>query len=198
MDHDKESKLREVIGYGNIGELPGIPVASWDVLSQQMRSGRYILAVDTSAGPFADQFARGWSRFLRLVIVTLPITNAVVLLVATFLLSNYWLLLGIPLLFVAQLLAPPVAVRGAGSVVLASILILLCIFGPEIAKWIAGSMLAQFLSRKCWYRSNATVLRNQATTDEAAFVFLFSKRICSLIDTQSGTEISMPIAKTKT
>ena len=134
-----EAMLRAILPGLTVSQLEDFPCTSYREFLDAHRNGK-VEVLTRFDGETVDVLGTGAEKFMHYALSWTPFFIAVALLILSFVLWNFWLLVGIPLALLGFFLSSPVAMKSIGSPVLLVVGIYF------VYSWIEGHQTATFLS----------------------------------------------------
>ena len=126
-----EKKITPELKWKNIENIPDFPLSSFDEVKQKLKTNEFSVGIDFITSNELAQWLYGSAhKKIFLLLASTPIIVAIISLVLTFVLGNYWLLFGIILGFAGQFLSNPYNSSKIFGRIVVGILFLVFLYGP--------------------------------------------------------------------
>ncbi|MBC8459156.1 MAG: hypothetical protein H8D67_14275 [Deltaproteobacteria bacterium] len=138
---DIEQQLREAGGNITVVETDDIPFSDYHEFLNLEKAGKVRIA-SAYDGDLVNEFGGKAAIIMHYLLVWSPVLFAMASVAFSFILSNYWLLVGVPLAILGFLLSTPAFMKGIGSFIALGTLIYFvysCYAGKYANAVIAGS-----------------------------------------------------------
>lgn len=173
-----ESKIKEIISYTTVAQEDDIPFANYQEFLKMEKEGR-LRILSAYDGDMVFALGSRGEIIMHSMLVHTPLVITVATVVLTFVLSNYWLLLGIMLAPLGFVFSSPAVMKGFGSPLLLG---LFFYFGYAWyhANW-TGTILAGSYSFSNFLTSVAReqcrmIIHRSILESESIFVWLHGNR----------------------
>lgn len=186
-----EEKIADDLKWDKIGDIPDFPFVNFDETKHDIIKGKFSLGIDFT---ISNQLAR-WIYGKKygvffLILAATPVIVAIFSITLAFVLSNYYLLLGVVLGFAGQFLSNPYnPIKNLfNSVVVVLFLVFLFSFwqGKETVTYLSAFFVFPFIINSYLYRMNQKKLENIALQSEKIFIYLFQNNKLSLRNNETG------------
>lgn len=184
-----EELISSELEWNSISEIPDFPLKDFQSLIEGILNKSFSLGIDyTMAREEAPLFySRNKDKLLSILLVWLStFLIPILLIILTFMLNNYWLLLGIILSFSASFLSSPYNGYRDFGALLAGLLCFFCIYtliqNQDTALYLSLSFIIPFVSNIVWNRSSWNKLKEVVLNSEKIFIYFYQQHKIFLND----------------
>lgn len=183
-------QLGDDLPWESVGEIEDFPADSFDELGEQVSKNRLALGLNfTLANRLALQGLHGGGfAFGMATLSYVPHLTSIALIIASFVLSNWLLLIGIPFVFVGDFFGNPYNPVGMGGVILlAAVVAGIGWFLDESVLTIMPVLfLVGYAAKQLLYGWNRSRLAEVALSSEAVFLHLYHAGMLGVEDHSTG------------
>ncbi|MEW6730201.1 MAG: hypothetical protein AB1489_02570 [Acidobacteriota bacterium] len=196
--NDREIKEKFLpLRWQRVSDIPDFPFDNFAELQQALSAHHYSLGIDSlTAARLSPTFSSWLGNILIKLLSLLLCASIIAVLTATIWLSNYWLLLGVPIVAVMFVISSPTisgrqlfSIIGGLAILLAldcwlrDLSIAACLFGMAGYTFVAVR-LANYITR--------TSLCEAIAADESIFLYMFERASCTIRDNKTGRVYQSP------
>lgn len=186
-----EEKIVSELKWQKVEDIPNFPVSNFDEVKQKLKAGTFSIGIDfTTSNQLAQWlYGKGFSIFFTILAST-PIIVAVLAVILTFVLGNYWLLIGVALGFAGQLMSNPYNPSKNFWKPVAGTLFLIFLYGlwqgKETITYLSAFFVFPFFINTYLYDMNQGKLERVALESEKIFIYLYQNGKLGLKHNESG------------
>ena len=184
-----EELIAPELRWNSISEIPDFPLKDFKSLIEVILSKSFSLGIDyTMAKIEAPLFySRNKDKLLSILLSWLStFLIPIFLIILTFMLNNYWLLVGIILSFSASVLSSPYNQHRDFGTLMAGLLCFFCIYtltqNQDTAFYLSLSFIIPFVSNIFWNRSSWNKLKEVVLSSEKIFIYFYQQHKLFLHD----------------
>jgi hypothetical protein len=190
FDHEA---LRAKNKWKYVNEVPNLPFNSFRELQDALSKGGFSINVSyIAARQFVPYTYSTFGRWGNLLLQSTPLFMILALIITAISLSNYLLLLLIPIPFISSFLSNPMnPARGFASLLNTVALVGLLVSywrGYQSIFWLCAAFFLPFFANRLTYRFNVSALVDLLKTSEPLFLNQYEKRGLKLKDNRTGEE----------
>ncbi len=187
LEQHIEGKLK----WDKVDKIPDFPANNFQEVHQLVKSGKYTVGVNyTTSNELARWLYGNMYGWYFLLLASTPFIAIIVSIILAITLSNFWLLLGIPLGFIGQFTSNPYnPSRGFFNTLVYILFIVMLwalISGNETLAYIISFYVVPFRINSYLYYHNQDKLKEIALKNETVFIYLYQGGQLGLRDNSSN------------
>lgn len=188
---DFEERVSPNLKWGKIENIPDFPLKDFEEVRHAIDANKFALGIDYTVSNQLAQWLFGQGhKFIFLILASTPFIVAILSLILAVLFSNYWLLVGIVLGFLGQLLANPYNPTKDFWKSLVGLLFLVFLYGlwqgEDAITYLSAFFVFPFFINSYLYSMNQRKLEIVALNSEKIFIYLFQIGKLGLRDNTTG------------
>jgi hypothetical protein len=191
LTNNFEEEITPDLKWNKVEDIPNLPFSSFDEVKQKLKTDDFSIGIDfTTSNQLAQWlYGKGFSIFF-LILASTPIIVAIIAIVSSFVLGNYWLLVGIILGFTGQFMSNPYNPAKKFWKPIVGTLFLVFVYslwqGKETMTFLSAFFVFPFFINSYLYDMNQGKLERVALESEKFFIYLYQTGKLGLKHNESG------------
>ena len=173
---DIEQQLKEASRDTSVEDSDDIPFSDYHEFLDLEKAGKIRIA-SAYDGDLVNEFGGKAARIMHYLLVWSPVLFAIASVAFAFILSNYWLFVGVPLAILGFLLSTPAFMKGIGSLIALGVIIYFiysCYTGKYANAVIAGSYALSNFFVYVAREQSRMIIHETIIQSEPIFVWLYT------------------------
>lgn len=178
ISSEVEKRFERELRWPTVKDIPDFPARSFEEVKEKVKSNDLSVGIDYTVANYAAPAIHGPSyKPIFCVWVNMPFVLAILAIVLSVTLGNYFLLLAIPLVFMSEFLSNPYnplsKLFGKVTFFLSLYFLHALSTGQETIAYLVAFFVVNFWSNRGFYRHNQSKLREAALSSEKIFIYLY-------------------------
>jgi hypothetical protein len=186
-----ESRFEKELKWPDVGKIPNFPARNFPDVKEKVEMGQFDVGVDNTVANYtAAAVHKGLFRPIFIIWLNMQVILAALAVVLSIIMKDYALLLGVPLVFLSEIVSNPYnPFRGFLSK-LAIVISLYALhgfyFGASSGTYLAALFIVNFWGNRGFYRHNRNLLERIALNSEKILIYLYQTGSLFLRNNMTG------------